>query len=118
MAPIATTTHGEIEGTEHERVLRFAGVPFAKPPVGDLRFRPPQPPDRWDGVRPATSFADTCMQAPSPLDALLGGQPEPVSEDCLYLNVWTRRARRRASAGHGVDPRRRVHDGLGLFDDV
>jgi para-nitrobenzyl esterase len=89
MAPIANTAQGRVEGTVHEGVLRFAGIPFAKPPVGDLRFRPPQPADRWDGVRPAKSFGDTCSQSTSPVDALFGGRPEPVSEDCLYLNVWT-----------------------------
>ena len=89
MAPIANTAQGQVEGSERDGVLRFAGIPFAKPPVGDLRFRPPQPADPWDGVRPATAFGDTCMQSASPIDALFGGQPEPTSEDCLYLNVWT-----------------------------
>jgi para-nitrobenzyl esterase len=89
MAPIANTAQGQVAGTDIGGVLRFAGIPFAKPPVGDLRFRPPQPMDRWDGVRPATAFGDTCLQNPMGLETFFGGDPEPVSEDCLYLNVWT-----------------------------
>jgi para-nitrobenzyl esterase len=87
--PVAKTTLGPVEGAEREGVLRFAGIPFAKPPVDELRFRPPQPADPWDGVRPATSFGHTCLQNPMGIEVLFGGQPEPVSEDCLYLNVWT-----------------------------
>ncbi len=89
MGPIASTLQGKVEGTEHDGVLRFAGIPFATPPVGDLRFRPPRPADRWEGVRPATGFGHTSLQSPSPVEALFGSHPEPASEDCLYVNVWT-----------------------------
>lgn len=89
MGPIAITTYGQLEGSEDDGVLRFAGVPFAQPPVGPLRFRPPRPPAAWSGVRPATAFGATSWQGPSLIDALLGGPPEPSSEDCLYLNVFT-----------------------------
>ena len=57
----------------------FKGIPFAAPPVGPLRWRPPQPPASWGGVRPAAEFGPRCMQ----------GQGTGTSEDCLYLNVWT-----------------------------
>jgi para-nitrobenzyl esterase len=62
----------------------FKGVPFAAPPVGDLRWRAPQPVKKWDGVRKAESFGAQCMQNPPG-----GAPPEGISEDCLYLNVWT-----------------------------
>ena len=57
----------------------YKGIPYAAPPVGDLRWRAPKPPAKWDGVRNADAFSPTCMQGN-------GGQS---SEDCLYLNVWT-----------------------------
>jgi para-nitrobenzyl esterase len=61
----------------------FKGIPFAAPPVGDLRWRVPQPVKHWDGPRNADAFGPVCMQnAP-------GGGDQTVSEDCLYLNVWT-----------------------------
>ena len=61
----------------------FRGLPYAAPPTGDLRWRPPRPPADWQGVRDATRFAPSCPQPQNP--ALTG----PTSEDCLYLNVYT-----------------------------
>jgi para-nitrobenzyl esterase len=66
----------------------FLGLPYAAPPVGNLRWRPPQAPGGWQGVRDATQFAPSCPQAPS-----LFAPPPPFSEDCLYLNVYTRALR-------------------------
>ena len=66
----------------------FKGIPFAKPPVAELRWRPPQPVEPWPGVRPATSFGPRCVQVPRPRGSLGYFPPEPESEDCLYLNVW------------------------------
>jgi len=83
------TTHGRVEGAWHHGVARFAGMPFAAPPLGELRFRPPQPVEPWDGVRDATEFGPICPQNPSMMDALFGGESEVWNEDCLYLNVWT-----------------------------
>jgi para-nitrobenzyl esterase len=60
----------------------FKGIPFAAPPVGNLRWRAPQPAAHWDGVRKADTFGARCMQN-------AGANAQPVSEDCLYLNVWT-----------------------------
>lgn len=68
-------------------VRSFKGVPFAAPPVGDLRWRPPQPAARWDGVRPATAFGPRATQPPIFGD--MNFRSAGMCEDCLYLNVWT-----------------------------
>jgi para-nitrobenzyl esterase len=81
-------TGGIVEGTTTEQGVQvFKGIPFAKPPIGDLRWRAPQPVERWEGVRKADAFAPSPEQ-----DRVLGmqlGSPPNFSEDCLYLNVWT-----------------------------
>ena len=92
MSAIAQTTTGTIEGTEEDGLSVFRGVPFAAPPVGALRFRAPQPVEPWEGVREAKSFGPIALQAPNEaLEALLPPPetPQPQSEDCLYLNIWT-----------------------------
>lgn len=63
----------------------YKGIPFAAPPVGELRWRPPQPPKPWEAVRACSEFGPWCPQ-PKPL---MGRELGPLSEDCLYLNVWT-----------------------------
>jgi para-nitrobenzyl esterase len=81
---------GVLEGTGPQgkaRVREFKGIPFAEPPVGKLRWRPPQPPAQWTGVRKGTAFGPRCTQ-----QALYGDmnfRSNGMSEDCLYLNVWT-----------------------------
>jgi para-nitrobenzyl esterase len=67
----------------------FKGIPFAAPPVGNLRWRAPKPAADWPGVRKADQFSATCMQTPYPEGSLYRSEPQPVSEDCLYLNIWT-----------------------------
>ena len=69
----------------------FRGIPYAEPPVGPLRFRPPQPRAPWDGVRDATRFGHRHPQDYDPVEALLmtDERRPPVGEDCLNLNVWT-----------------------------
>ncbi|MEZ5321180.1 MAG: carboxylesterase/lipase family protein [Microthrixaceae bacterium] len=86
---VVETEAGRLAGSRLQGVTRFAGIPYARPPLGDLRFRPPQPPEPWTGVRPAEHFAPTAPQNPSMMDMLFGGVAEPWDEDCLYLNVWT-----------------------------
>jgi para-nitrobenzyl esterase len=82
--------NGLVESTEPPRdgVRSFKGVPFAQPPVGDLRWREPQPVKNWSGVRRADTFGPTCMQRLSP-NADYWFRGDGMSEDCLYLNVWT-----------------------------
>src|SRR5579884_3451573 len=72
---IVETKYGKVEGTRQGAVAVWRGIPFAQAPVGALRFRPPQPPQPWAGVRPATEFGPAC--------------PQPQAEDCLTLNVWS-----------------------------
>ncbi len=67
----------------------YKGVPFAAPPVGDLRWKAPKPAGHWQGVRQATTFGAACYQTPYPRQSIYYLEPEPMSEDCLYLNVWT-----------------------------
>jgi len=100
-APLVATHDGRIAGVREaglpgsaSRVAVFRGIPFAAPPVGELRWRPPMPVHPWQGVRKADAFAPSCMQ--HVIKELLPwtGEflaTEPVSEDCLYLNVWTPR---------------------------
>src|SRR5580765_2246033 len=77
---------GELEGVVADSVLSFKGVPFAAPPVGELRWKAPQSAPRWSGVRMADKYGHDCMQLPFPGDAAPLGTPP--AEDCLVLNVW------------------------------
>lgn len=83
------TANGVVEGTGKQKsgVRMFKGVPYAQPPVGDLRWKPPQPAKNWSGVRDATKFGPRCMQQPVFNDMVF--RSDGMSEDCLYLNVWT-----------------------------
>lgn len=83
-APIAIES-GAVDGIGDGAVTVYKGIPFAAPPVGEWRWRAPQPPRPWSGVRVADRYAPACMQRGAyPQDA----PPEPMSEDCLYLNLW------------------------------
>ena len=77
-----------IAGSSPE-VRVFKGVPFAAPPIGDLRWRPPKPAANWNGVRKADEFSSVCMQTPYAEGSVYRFKPQPLSEDCLYLNIWT-----------------------------
>ncbi|HUS83009.1 MAG TPA: carboxylesterase/lipase family protein [Dehalococcoidia bacterium] len=100
MTTTVKTSKGELRGTAEGGLHVFRGIPFARPPVGELRFRVPQEVASWQGVRDATRFGSRAMQVPNEaLESILGraeDQP-PLGEDCLYLNVWT----------PGLDDRRR-----------
>ena len=77
---------GKVQGAVAGGVASWKGIPFAAPPVGDLRWRAPQPAAAWSGVRAAQAYGNDCMQLPFPSDAAPLGTPP--AEDCLYLNVW------------------------------
>ena len=82
--PLTTVAQGTLRGRSLEGGgVLFAGVPFAAPPLGALRWRAPMAPTPWVGERDASSFGDAPAQIPTP------GMPMSASEDCLNLNVWT-----------------------------
>lgn len=81
-----TIETGTLAGTSEDGVSSWKGIPFAAPPVGELRWRAPQPAAHWDGVRDAGAYGNDCMQVPFPSDAAPLGTPP--AEDCLFANVW------------------------------
>src|SRR4051794_15618587 len=86
-APVVKIANGTLEGTNESGIRTFKGIPFAAPPVGNLRWKEPQPVKNWQGVRKADKFGPRAMQR-----AVFGDmnfRSNGVSEDCLYLNVWT-----------------------------
>lgn len=95
MGSIVETRTGRLEGTEARGVRVFRGIPYARPPTAELRFRPPLPPEPWTGVRRAVAFGPSAPQTAAvvlPLRAvlrqLIGVPVRRQSQDCLYLNVW------------------------------
>ena len=87
------TDSGTVVGSTGTDGVVFKGIPFAAPPVGDLRWEPPRPVARWTGDRPAAAYGANCAQKLNPNGAPnAGGAMGPISEDCLFLNVWTPRA--------------------------
>jgi len=91
MAESANTVQidaGMLEGSQDKSVFSFKGIPFASAPVGQWRWREPQPVAKWNGIRAAKKFGDACIQKPG-LSEKNGGNPGALSEDCLFLNVWT-----------------------------
>ena len=95
-ALIATTTNGQVTGLEDGGVLQFRGIPFADAPVGPLRFRAPQPPLSWEGVRDATGYGTTSLQNLSPLTMMFGGEPEPMGRTACTSTWPHRRSTRRS----------------------
>jgi para-nitrobenzyl esterase len=85
-SPKTPTESGTLSGMREDGLSIYKGIPFATPPVGDLRWRAPVPVAAWSGVRKADTFAPACMQEGV---SMPGEAPPVVSEDCLYLNIWT-----------------------------
>src|SRR5690349_8163983 len=82
-APEVKTVSGVVRGTLEEDVVVFKGIPYAAPPVGEFRWRPPQPVVPWKDVRDASKYCADCPQR------LWPGSTAKTSEDCLFLNLWT-----------------------------
>ncbi|MFI7151866.1 carboxylesterase/lipase family protein [Nonomuraea sp. NPDC050022] len=86
----AATRYGRVRGRREDGIVKFLGVPYATPPLGELRFKAPKPPTRWTGVRDAVDFPNPAFQA---ADNEMGpngnGRMPAPSEDCLYLSIWT-----------------------------
>lgn len=86
--PVVATKYGKIQGSFENDLYVFRGIPYAAPPVGELRWHPPEPPQRWDGVRDAKKFGAIAPQTVFPIGPF-PQVPQPQSEDCLFLNIWT-----------------------------
>ena len=86
---VVQTSNGKIRGYGKRGVIKFKGIPYAAPPVGDLRFSPPAPAQPWSGVRDALEYSCVAPQPPSALESMFG-EPRPQKEaECLTLNIWT-----------------------------
>ncbi len=89
---VVEIAQGSLRGavsSESDGILSFKGIPYAAPPVADLRWRPPQPAAAWEGELDAGDFSTPCWQPQRNPESFYGGPPIERSEDCLYLNVWT-----------------------------
>src|ERR1700745_2115146 len=86
-APRVKVANGLLEGVNESGIKTFKGVPFASPPIDKFRWREPQPVKDWTGVRKADHFGPRAMQLP--LFGDMNFRSDGMSEDCLYLNVWT-----------------------------
>lgn len=88
---VVTTKSGKLEGIVHDGIHTFKGIPYAAPPVGELRWMPPQPVQSWSGLRPALKYG--AISAQNVMPRVGPGVPsfadQPQSEDCLFLNIWT-----------------------------
>ena len=87
--PLVETRAGKIRGLTADETVVFRGIPYARPPIGDLRLRPPQREAPWSGVRDVLEFSPAAPQNPSPVEEAVYRGGLHTSEDCLYLNVWT-----------------------------
>ena len=79
---------GKVSGVASNGVRSFKGIPYAAPPVGDLRWRAPQPVVPWQGIKNCDQFSSICPQPEYPVGSIYRSAPQPKDEDCLYLNVW------------------------------
>jgi para-nitrobenzyl esterase len=107
---IAQTRSGKVRGIERDGIHLFRGIPYASPPTGPRRWLAPIGEEPWDGVRDATRFSAQSAQGAFAMNAMFGGEEPEISEDSLYLNVWT----------PGCDEARRpvmvwIHGGAFLF---
>jgi hypothetical protein len=102
---------GMVVGSD-DTTRAYLGIPYAEPPIGTLRWRPPQPPVSWNALYEAIEYGPACPQLPRAEGSLYGSLNEELDEDCLYLNVWSRGRSGREARGHGVDSWWRFHPRL------
>lgn len=88
-SPPITISTGQVQGHLQASIYGFKGIPFAAPPIGENRWRPPQPPMPWEGIRDATSYRTLALQSRYPAGSFFKQPDYPQDEDCLHLNVWT-----------------------------
>jgi para-nitrobenzyl esterase len=103
--PVVTIPQGQLAGSFAGPLEVFKGVPYALPPTGNLRWRPPAAPASWRGIRQATTFGPSCMQPALLAGNLYADPPAAMSEDCLTLNVWA------PQAAHGAPVIVWIHGG-------
>jgi para-nitrobenzyl esterase len=94
--PVVRAPAGAVEGDVSGDVLSFKGLPYALPPVGPARWKPPVPMPTWSGTRDATKFGAACVQPTARAGSIYANQPQAMSEDCLSLSVWARKGVRKA----------------------
>ena len=94
--PIVSAPAGSIEGRMEGEMRVFKGIPYALPPTGQARWRPPSPAPQWAGIKKTTEFGPVCFQPPSPPASIYAWIPAPMSEDCLTLNIWAPTGARKA----------------------
>ncbi|HEU4589735.1 MAG TPA: carboxylesterase family protein [Steroidobacteraceae bacterium] len=123
-APVVTTAAGKIAGAAAGDIHAFKGIPYAQPPVGALRWKPPLPAAKWNGTRDARQFGAACIQPRGKPDSIYFWNLPKVSEDCLFLNVWAPAKAKQApvffwihggalSGGSGSEP---MYDGTKLAE--
>jgi len=97
---VVRTESGSLSGTRSAdgQVHIFKGIPYARPPLGPLRWRAPEPPEKWSGVRRAEKFGPRCTQPERAANSVSYFAPEAQSEDCLTLNIWTAAPERSAKS--------------------
>ncbi|HEY6409067.1 MAG TPA: carboxylesterase family protein, partial [Ktedonobacteraceae bacterium] len=86
---VVETQYGKVQGAISGPVFVWKGIPFAQPPLGDLRFRAPQTLSPWTGVRDATAFGLTSPSSSLMMRNFFSATSEPSGEDCLFLNIWS-----------------------------
>lgn len=89
---VVEISQGKLIGSVHgfeRRIYEFKGIPYAVPPTGNRRWKPPEPAGGWEGERLAINYGPDCVQSPYTSDSFYHRPSRPLSEDCLYLNIWT-----------------------------
>ena len=121
---VVSSPAGKLQGTADGKLQVFKGIPYALPPTGEMRWKPPLPMPKWKGTRDATQFGAACIQPKGKPDSIYFWNLPKTSEDCLYLNVWAPANARKApvfvwihggalSGGSGSEP---MYDGAKLAE--